>query len=369
MSNAPESFHITTAHVTGRKEHIMDKLEIIGRNLVIETKNAANGKFVTTVTNKATDTLVDSKAADNEQDALKDFDDMITTYALPLQARIHAARLERGKHYTLVTMSDFGFPVALTFTFEEVMYKSYAQYDDVATIFCIPKGARNMRQVRLYNTSFALYKDWRILPDDMVFNITRMPNGATVKAAKYDSFDDRYIADICGVWADHIAMYQRPAVKKPEPMPSPDPAPVKPFEIATGLTVMQDDEHGVFVDMTPETFALLYGAPEGQRTAEEILTRALLRAAAACASHIRDEDGGTCNFDSPTLDYKACGLKRDEAERIIKAAGLSCYDWEKQLVITGPFAGQGNRRTKMAEAFCESMTRDGVAAGMYYQMD
>ena len=349
----------------------MYKLQVIGRNLTIETKEAENGKFITAVTNKATDTLVDSRMAATEQDALKDHDDMITTYALPLQARLHAARMEAGKRYTLVTMSDFGMPVALNFTFHDVDYKAYAQYEDAATVYCFPKGARNLRQVRLHNQSFAIYSGWRVLSDDMIFNVERRPNGVVSKAGKYASFDERYMVDICDVWADFIVLYQnvRPsfAPKQPEPLSSPDP--VQPHEIAPGLTLMQDEEHGIFVDVTPETFAALYAPQPNGLPAGEILIRALRRATVASMAHALDEDGGTCNFDSPTLDYKTCGMTRSAAEEAIKTAGLSCYDWGKQLVITGPFNGQGNRRTSMARAFSESLTQDGVAAGMYYQMD
>jgi len=351
--------------------------QIIGRNLVITTeeKPADSGTYVTTVINKATDTLVDSKAATNEQDASKDFSDMLVTYALPLQSRVINAHLEPGKRYTLVMLGNMlGVPCALRFTFEKYRLTTFAQYDDAILLIFKQQGGRVLKQLCLYDHSFAIYEGWRDLPDDLIFNVEKRPNGIVSKAAKYVSFDERYMDDIKAAWPDFVCCYDhpgayRPADKKPEPMPDPDPAPVMAHEIATGLTVLQDEEHGLCVDMTPETFAMLYGTPEGHRTAEEILTRALLRATAACMAHIRDEDGGTCNFDSPTLDYKACGLTRNDAERIIKAAGLSCYDWEKQLVITGPFAGQGNRRTAMARAFCESMTNDGVASGMYYQMD
>ena len=351
----------------------MYKMHTIGRNIIIETKDAGSGKLITTVINKATDTLVSSKVADNEQDALKDFDDMVTTHALPLQGRVHAARMKKGERYTLVTMSDFGLPVALNFTYHDEDYTAYAQYDDAATIYCFPKGARNLRKLRLHNQSFAIYNGWRVLSDDMIFNIDRKPNGVVTKAGKYGSFDERYIVDICDVWADFITLYQNvrpePAKKQPEPMPDPDPATFQSHEVAPGITLMCDAEHGLYVDIAPETFEALYAPRPKDLSAGEILIRALRRATIACLAHANAEDGGTCNFDAPTLDYKTCGMTRDEAEKAIKAAGLHCYDWEKQLVITGPFSGQGNRRTKMAEAFRESMTEDGVAAGMYYQMD
>lgn len=348
----------------------MEKLEILGRNIIIETRNEEGDSFITVVSNKATKELLNCKTAFTEQDALKDHDDMITTYALPLQARLHAAGMKMGERYTLVTMNDFGFPVALNFTFNAIDYLAYAQYDDAATIYCFPKGARKLRQFRVYNQSFALYSSWRTLTDDMIYSVEKKPGAPVVRMSKYVCCDDRYIADIIAAWPDFITSYQI-APKKPDPLPAPDPKPktIEPREIAPGLTLMCDEDHGLFVDMTPETFAELYGPVQDPIPAEENLLRALRRATVACMSHALDEDGGTCNFDSPTLDYKTCGITRDAAERTIKAAGMSCYDWKKQLVISGPFSGQGNRRTAMARAFCESMTKDGVASGMYCQMD
>jgi hypothetical protein len=66
-------------------------------------------------------------------------------------------------------------------------------------------------------------------------------------------------------------------------------------------------------------------------------------------------------------------MSKAKAEEAIRTAGLRCHDWNsyggKRLVICGIGAGQGNRRTTMAEAAYESLKADGIAATMYYQMD
>ena len=152
---------------------------------------------------------------------------------------------------------------------------------------------------------------------------------------------------------------------------APDPAPdtlADSFEFSPGLTCVQE-KADTFVDMSPDDFAALYGAPDESLPVEERLTRVLRRAAVASMAHVDDEDGGTCNFDSPVLDYASSGIAKEAAKKAVKAAGLSCYDWENMLVITGCFSGQGNRRTKMAEAFSASLKNSGLAATMYYQMD
>lgn len=106
----------------------------------------------------------------------------------------------------------------------------------------------------------------------------------------------------------------------------------------------------------------------------ERLSVALKGARKEAERWIATEDGGTCNFDSPVLDYKAAHMNRKKAEEVIKAAGFRSYTWEWYgktigLVLCGFTAGQGNRHTAMAEAACEYLKVAGVPAMMYYQMD
>lgn len=106
-----------------------------------------------------------------------------------------------------------------------------------------------------------------------------------------------------------------------------------------------------------------------------MLKKALERAKIQADAARQDDDGGTCNFDSPTIDYRAMGMQKAKAIETIKSVGLSCFDWTGYygkvygLVICGMTAGQGNCRTAMAEAFHNSLIRQGIASGMYYQMD
>ncbi len=142
-------------------------------------------------------------------------------------------------------------------------------------------------------------------------------------------------------------------------------------EIAPGLTLVKDEEssHKLCVNMSPEMFASLYCESTEVLTAEGKLIRALRRATVASMEHAEDDDGGTCNFDAPVLDYKSYGITKDAAEQAITSLGFHCYEWEDCLVITGFLSGQGNRRTQMAEAFSKSLDSDGIPSGVYYQMD
>jgi len=103
------------------------------------------------------------------------------------------------------------------------------------------------------------------------------------------------------------------------------------------------------------------------------LTKALKKAKEAAQAYANTEDGGTCNFDSPAIDYRKMHMSKAKAKEAITAAGLQCFEWNslagKLLVICGIGAGQGNRRSRMAKAACESLKADGIAATMYYQMD
>ena len=187
------------------------------------------------------------------------------------------------------------------------------------------------------------------------------------------------MVDIKAAWPDYILAfdcknayaYNANPNEPQEEKPAPQEKPFEPREITPGLTLMEDAENGngLCVDMSPEMFEQLYAQPTDNLTVEDKLIRALRRATVASVQHMRDDDGGTCNFDSPTLDYEAAGLTKNDAQRVIKSLGFASYDWEGSLVIVGYFPGQGNRRTNMAQAFCESMRKDGYASGMYYQMD
>lgn len=83
-----------------------------------------------------------------------------------------------------------------------------------------------------------------------------------------------------------------------------------------------------------------------------------------------DEDGGTCNFDSPALFLK--GWRDAMVEQAAEAAGLSCSTWNfygKACVFSVPGGYQGNARTTAAEAMRDFLLARGYDATMYYQMD
>ncbi|MGE4354216.1 MAG: hypothetical protein AB7D36_09050 [Oscillospiraceae bacterium] len=81
------------------------------------------------------------------------------------------------------------------------------------------------------------------------------------------------------------------------------------------------------------------------------------------------EDGGTRNFDAPTLYLLR--WHHAEVEAAISAAGLTGRFWRfaGEWIIGPGGSGQGNRRTRVAEAMRDALRKKGYETGMYYQMD
>ena len=91
-------------------------------------------------------------------------------------------------------------------------------------------------------------------------------------------------------------------------------------------------------------------------------------AAGRSAEEKTPNDGGTCNFDSPTID-----LPRWQSEKIkqaAQAAGTHCYKWFGSTWVFSPRTrAQGYARTRNAEAAKNKLCELGYQAYMYYAMD
>ena len=88
------------------------------------------------------------------------------------------------------------------------------------------------------------------------------------------------------------------------------------------------------------------------------------------AQQLKDmEDGGTCNFDTPTLKLTS-EWKEADVNKAFNLTGLQPYKVEKGYYhILGACEGQGFRRTAMAEAFRDCMVQLGYVSHVHYQMD
>lgn len=107
------------------------------------------------------------------------------------------------------------------------------------------------------------------------------------------------------------------------------------------------------------------------KTELNALNRALVLATLAASEFADTEDGGTCNLDMVTLKIK---IPKKLTQYIsVKLEKMYARDWGRlwrgYYVVDIPLFGQGNRRTRMAEAACQALKDAGYDAMMYYQCD
>lgn len=102
-----------------------------------------------------------------------------------------------------------------------------------------------------------------------------------------------------------------------------------------------------------------------------------LRTAVLCAQMESDrfreaDDSGTSNWDTPVILLKQKDWTTDDIRFALEGTHIR-YTTEpgrKDFVVwVFCTSGQGYRRTKMTEAFCESLRNSGYEAFVYYKMD
>ena len=101
------------------------------------------------------------------------------------------------------------------------------------------------------------------------------------------------------------------------------------------------------------------------------LNQALINAVNTAAVLDDTEDGGTCNFDMVTLKIKI--PKKFIQYIYVKFEKMYARNWGRlwrgYYLVDIPLSGQGSRRTRMAEAACDSLRAAGYDARVYYQCD
>lgn len=98
------------------------------------------------------------------------------------------------------------------------------------------------------------------------------------------------------------------------------------------------------------------------------LTKALELAETEALKYADYDDGGTCNFDSPMVILKGTSIKTLEQ---LYGEHYGVYKLYAGAYIIGNLImkGQGNRHTKMAEAFSEKLRQLGYNSYVHYVMD
>jgi hypothetical protein len=102
----------------------------------------------------------------------------------------------------------------------------------------------------------------------------------------------------------------------------------------------------------------------------EALATAFRAAQAAALSAEPGDDDGTCNMDCAVFRPER-GLRSSIIEAAAREAGIHIRisDWFGRAVFLYVSKGQGNRRTRMAEAAQRALEDHGLNATVYYQMD
>lgn len=89
------------------------------------------------------------------------------------------------------------------------------------------------------------------------------------------------------------------------------------------------------------------------------------------AEHDNPEDGGSCNFDSASISLYRWNEKL--VERAAEEAGTKCFKWNlygnARYVFNPKTHGQGNARSRNAEAMTKALKVMGYDAMDYSQMD
>lgn len=100
------------------------------------------------------------------------------------------------------------------------------------------------------------------------------------------------------------------------------------------------------------------------------LAIALAKAKDAANAYIDTEDGGTCNFDCATVRLK--GWKETDVKKACAlVGGIYCSKWDGHYFNwhLDNTSGIGNRRTKMAEVFSDSLKEQGYETSVWYACD
>ncbi len=178
---------------TGKRKIIIDAAEAFGEfEIMAMYEDGAELESVETST---------------EAEAIKVFDEMLLKYAEPLQKALYN-RLEEGKKYTLVYLSDFGFPVAQKITFHSMKCATYAQYSDVIEMVFTPYRKRNQYRKYIYNCSLMIFEGWQDVKEEDTHETLKDNESVKITQSKYTSFDSRYIDDLEKVFENPIVIYK-----------------------------------------------------------------------------------------------------------------------------------------------------------------
>ena len=152
---------------------------------------------------------LNSTTATTEADALAAFHSMVQQYAEPLQKAVDAAGLVPGRKYTLVYLSDFGFPIAEKITFHGYTLTTYAQHADAVRMNYTPYRKRSTRSRLFCGDSLLIFNGWQDLPEQATHETLKEDEKVKITRSKYESFSSSYIEDAAALLKDPVLIFKR----------------------------------------------------------------------------------------------------------------------------------------------------------------
>lgn len=143
--------------------------------------------------------------------AIAEWSQLTVRYAEPLQREFMCAELTEGEHYTLVYLSEWGFPVVEKITYHGHSFATYAQYSDVVKLSCTPYRKRS-RHTKYITGSHELmiFKGWQDLTNKNSFLFDHAEAGKIrVLRSKYSCHDGRYLDDLRKAFRNPALIYRK----------------------------------------------------------------------------------------------------------------------------------------------------------------
>lgn len=152
---------------------------------------------------------LNSTTVTTEAAALAAFHSMVQQYAEPLQKAVDAAGLVPGRKYTLVYLSDFGFPIAEKITFHGYTLTTYAQHADAVRMNYTPYRKCATRSRLFCGDSLLIFNGWQELPETATHETLKEDEKIKITRSKYESFSSSYIEDAAALLKDPVLIFKR----------------------------------------------------------------------------------------------------------------------------------------------------------------
>ena len=180
----------------------------MGPRYTVDTAEIEPGLFETMVIRHAgfDDDEMDVKRTTNQEQAKKDFDELLLKYAGPIQTAFLKAGMKHGGRYTIFRLNDFGYPVAQKIEFQSMTLTTYAQHWDAVELIYRPCRSRKVYKTWFYVGSFAICKGWQDLPENFGYEVLQSSSGVTISRSKYGCFDSRFFEDMKAVIKDVLTI-------------------------------------------------------------------------------------------------------------------------------------------------------------------